>query len=144
MKLRIMLVDDYAPFREAMCMFLELQEDIDSVLEVDNANDFLEAYQKSMIDVVCMDVSLQGLDGAELTRQLLTFAPDARVVGLSGHADLQSVARMIKAGALGYAIKGSPAEQLLKAIRAASRYVNYFDTALNIRTLDDLQGYLNP
>jgi DNA-binding NarL/FixJ family response regulator len=144
MKLRIMLVDDFAPFREAMRMFLELQEDIEVVFEVANANDFLEAYRESRIDVVCMDVGLQGLDGAELTRQLLAFAPEARVVGLSGHTELQSVAQLVDAGALGYVIKGSPSEQLLRAIRAASRYQIYFDTGLNISTRLDLQDYFKP
>ncbi|RFO94819.1 hypothetical protein DIC66_21645 [Rhodoferax lacus] len=143
MKLRVMLVDDHELFREAMCMFLELQDDIEGTLEVANAESILDWYHEDRIDVVCMDVGMQGMDGAELTRKLLAFAPEARVVGLSGHADMKSVARMVDAGALGYVIKGSASEELLNAIRAASQNQPYFDAALGVHSLENLKGYLH-
>lgn len=142
MKLRVMLVDDHDLFREAMCMFLELQDEIEATLKVAQADDVLDWYRAGRIDVVCMDVGMQGIDGAELTRKLLALAPEARVVGLSGHADMRSVARMIDAGALGYVIKGSASDELLNAICAASQNQIYFDSALEVHSLDALKSYL--
>ena len=144
MKLRIMLVDDNTPFREAMRIFLELQDNIELVIEVTDGNALLDMFSKDTADVVCMDVGLHGLNGVDLTRQLLAFSPAARVVGLSGHTDLKRVAQMVEAGALGYVVKGSDSGELLKAIYAASQNQSYFDSTLAINTISALKRYLIP
>ena len=143
MKIRVMLVDDHTELRQAMCMFLELQEDIEAVLEVADGSAVLTTFREGRIDVVCMDIGLRELSGINLTRQLLASDPSARVVGLSGHSDLALVARMVDAGAFGYVIKGCDSGELLKAIRAASQRQYYFDATLGVRSVGDLAFHLN-
>ena len=144
MSLRVMLVDDNGDFREAMRMFLENQKGIECTFEVAHADSVLASYTQCQVDIVIMDVNMQGVSGAELTRQILAYAPDARVVGLSGLSDWKSVAQMVSAGALGYVIKGSASDELLRAIRAAGQRKFYFDTYLKIRSADDLMSYGRP
>ncbi len=137
-KLRVLLADDHDAFREAMCMFLDMQPDVEVVAQVADGTSVLREFGTSGADVVCMDIEMPGSSGIDTTRALLAQWPSARVVGLSAHADVQRAAAMLNAGALGYVLKGSPTAQLLNAIRAASRNQHYLDAALGVSSVHDL------
>jgi len=144
MTLRLMLADDHATFREALCLFLELQPDIRVVAEVADGHGVLREFAQSQPDVVCMDVNMQGFSGIEATRELLRQHADARVIGLSAHVELRRVAEMFSAGARGYVIKGSPGADLLAAIRAVGRGEVYLSPELGIASVADLARYATP
>lgn len=141
MKLRILLADDHALFREALRMVLELEPDIEVVGEAQGGLQVLQAIALAQPDVVCMDVNMPGLNGVETTRELRRLHPEARVVGLSAHVDLARVAEMLDAGALGYVIKGSAGSELMAAIRAASRNETYLSPDLGLADVTDLAAY---
>jgi DNA-binding NarL/FixJ family response regulator len=138
MKIRLMLADDNALYREALRDFLEIDENFQVVAEVADGLAVLQQYALIRPDVVLMDIGMPALNGMETTRRLLVTEPGARVIGLSGHADWPRVAAMIDAGALGYVIKGAAAAVLREAIRKASQNESYFDPALGIKNLTDL------
>lgn len=140
----IMLVDDNALFRTALSNFLMIQDNIAATVEVARAEDMIALYRQYRIDVVCMDMDMQGIDGSELTRKLLLTEPNAKIIGLSGHADLNHVARMVLAGAKGYVIKGSQSGELLGAIEAVCQNQLYFDSALGVSAVNDWESYLLP
>ena len=144
MKIRLMLADDNALYREALRDFLEIEDDFQVVSEVADGLLVLRDFASVRPDVVLMDVGMPALNGMDTTRQLLVIEPGARVIGLSGHTDRQRVAAMIDAGALGYVIKGASAAVLHKAIRRASQNQFYFDPALGIKGLTDLMPLLRP
>src|SRR5665647_2651645 len=125
MKLRVMLADDHAAFRDALCLWLEMAPDIEVVAVAHDGHSLLQGVGLARPDVVCMDMNMPGLDGVETTRQLLQIQPDARVIGLSASFDLVRVAQMFDAGAFGYALKGSVGAELLAAIRRVSLKQNY-------------------
>lgn len=143
MKLRVMLADDHAVYRDALCCFLETQADIEVVAQAADGYEVLGTVDAIRPDVVCMDIGMRGLDGIETTRQLLGRRPDVKVVALSAHVDLSRVAEMVSSGALGYVIKGSAGAELLAAIRRVSLNQNYFDPALGIKDVADLEPYLS-
>ena len=143
MKLRLMLADDNAMYREGLCMFLELAPNMEVIAEVADGRGVLHEFAQSRPDVVLMDISMPNLSGIDATRQLLAIDPKARVIGLSGHVDLSQVAAMIDAGALGYVIKGSAGKELCSAILRVSRNQHYFDPAIGIKDLADLTPYMN-
>lgn len=144
MKLRIMLADDHALFREALGLFLQAQPDMEVVAEAADGQGVLLRVGECSVDVVCMDIGMRGLSGIETTRELLRRQPGVRVVALSAHIDLARVAAMVAAGALGYVVKGSGGTELLAAIRAASCGQNYFDSALCIQDVAELAAQAGP
>lgn len=141
MKLRVMLADDHAAFREALRMWLELAPDIEVVAEANDGHSVLQGVGQAMPDVVCMDLNMPGLNGIETTRQLLSIQPDVKVIGLSAHVDLFRVAEMFSAGALGYVVKGSAGVELLAAIRRVSRNQSYLSPELGLKDAAELARY---
>lgn len=140
MKLRLMLVDDHAIFRESLGLFLAGQEDMEVVAEVTDGQEVLQCFTENKVDVICMDINMRRLNGIEATRQLLVQHPEAKVIGLSVHVDLSRVADMFHAGALGYVVKGSVGIALLSAIRAVGQGQIYLDPELGVKTVAELAG----
>jgi DNA-binding NarL/FixJ family response regulator len=89
--------------------------------------ELLPAYQKFAPDLVLVDLSLPGTDGAELARQLLTSHPEAKVVVLSAYDDAASIARCLDAGACGFISKRVDASELAECLHTALRGEPAFD-----------------
>ncbi len=138
MKVRVMLADDHAVFREALRMYLDLAPDIEVVAEATDGRNVLQSVDRARPDVVCMDLNMPGLSGIETTRQLLIIQPNAKVIGLSASVDLVRVAEMFSAGALGYVLKGSAGEELLAAIRSVSNNQSYLSPELGLKDVAEL------
>lgn len=141
MKLRILLADDHALFRQALRMNLEVHSDFDVVAEVGDGRAVIAAVEDCHPDVVCMDVSMPGLSGVEATQQLLAAQPAVKVVAMSAHADLFWLAKMLNAGALAYVLKMSVGHDLPLAIRSVSRNQRYFSPELGVSRLAELTAY---
>lgn len=137
MKIRVMLADDHALFRDALRMVLEMAPDIEVVAEAENGHRVLECVAQFRPDVVCMDLSMPGMNGLETTRQLLGMYPQARIIGLSAHADLDRVVEMHRAGALGYVTKANAADELHTAIRQVHQHQTYFSSEIGLRYMVD-------
>lgn len=142
MKLRVLLADDHPMFRKALRLVLEMASDIEIVGEVADGLGVIAGVGENPPDVVCMDVSMPGLDGVEATRQLLATHPGIKVIALSCYVEPQRVADMLNAGALGYVVKMCAGADLLPAIRRASRGEIYLSAELNIPDLASLPGYV--
>lgn len=135
MKIRVMLADDHALFRDALRMVLEMAPDMEVVAEAENGHQVLDCMAQFQPDVVCMDWSMPGLNGLQTTRQLLGIHPQAKIIGLSAHADLQRVVEMHRAGALGYVTKANAADELHTAIRQVCQGQTYFSSEIGLRYL---------
>ena len=141
MKLRVMLADDHAGFREALRMWLELAPDIEVVAEAADGYSVLQVIGQAKPDVVCMDLNMPGLDGIDTTRQLQSLQPGVKVIGLSAAVELSRVAEIFSAGALGYCVKGCASVELLAAIRMVSRGQNYLSPELGLKDALELAQY---
>ena len=132
MKLRVLLADDHALFRDALRATLESEADIEVVAEAADGYGVLKCVGQSRPDVVCMDMNMPGLDGIEATRQLLAIHPHVKVIGLSCDVDPYRVGEMINAGALGYIDKMDAATELPLAIRRVSENQLFLRPKLDI------------
>ena len=116
-KVRVLLADDHQMFREALCHLLQSQPDMEVVGQTGDGMQVVDLARKTAPQIVCMDISMPGMDGAEVTRILRTVLPQVTVVALSAYSDQQYVLDMLNAGASGYVTKAEASDELLRAIR---------------------------
>lgn len=119
--IRLLLVDDHAIVRAGYRHLLKRQAHLDLLDEADTAEQAYVRYQQLKPDVVVTDMALPGQSGLELTRRLLAWDPDARVLMFSMHGSADFAQVALKAGARGYVTKSSPAETLIHAIAEVAR-----------------------
>ena len=97
--IRIILADDHQIVRKGLRILLEAEPDMEIIAEADNGRKVLKLAQDLLPDIIIMDLSMPELNGIEATRQILSGAPDVKVIALSMHSDSLFVLNMIKAGA---------------------------------------------
>lgn len=115
--IKVLLADDHSIVRAGLRRIVEESGAIEVVAEAADGKEAIQAVRKSTSDVAVIDISMPGLDGLEVLRQLQALDPDLPVLILTMHEEGQYVVRAIEAGAMGYITKQSAPEQLVKAIR---------------------------
>ena len=130
-RVRVLIVDDHAILRQALCQLLEMEQEVEVVGDVSNGREAVAATEKLMPDVVLMDMVMPGLNGLEATRQIRKRFPTTRVLILTGYMEDEQILSALRAGASGYVVKRSDAEELLLGIRAVHRGNTYFSAAIS-------------
>ena len=123
---RIMLVDDHAIVREGVRHVLAATPGLEVVAEAGDGDTALALAQQCAPDVVVLDLSLPGLGGLEVTRQLRLLLPAVRILILSVHDHAEYVVGAVRAGAQGYLRKDSSPAELREALRALAAGESYF------------------
>lgn len=141
-KIRILLADDHAVVRQGFKMILSAQPDMEVVGEAANGREAVELAEQGKPDIVVMDVAMPELNGIEATRRLLGSLPHTRVVALSMHKDSVYVREVLRAGARGYLLKDSGAEDLVRAIRAVAGGESWLSPAVSNAVLDDYRRHV--
>lgn len=116
--IRLMLVDDHPLVRDGLRARLEAVPGLAVVAEAGSAEAALEGARIARPDIVVMDIGLRGTSGIEATARLLQALPGLRVLMLSMHDNPAYVQEALRAGARGYVLKDSPADETVSAIRA--------------------------
>ena len=140
MSIRIILVDDHSILRSGIRNLLEKHADMEVVAEAEDGRMAVNLVGEHSPDVVVIDVSMPNLNGIEATRQIVSSAPDVKVLALSMHSDEQFVSGMLKAGASGYLLKGCDFEELTEAIRSVSKNRAYFSPSIANIVLNGYAG----
>ena len=125
MNIRLLLVDDHRMFRQALRGLLEKMPNLEIVGETGDAFEVIRLAEATSPDIVCMDISMPGMNGIEITRHLIATYPSIKVIALSAYSDQRYVMDMMNAGALAYITKGEAADELLRAIDAVWRNRKY-------------------
>lgn len=126
-------------------MLLSAQADLEIVGEAGNGREAVELVASLRPDVVVMDVTMPELNGIEATRRLTAENPHIRVVALSMHKDSVYVREILRAGARGYLLKDSVADDLVAAVRAVAGGEGYLSPAISNAVLDDYRKHVtNP
>lgn len=114
--IRVLVVDDYVPFRRFVCSTLSKRAELQIVGE---ASDGLEAVQKAeelQPDLIVLDIGLPTLNGIEAARKIRKLSPGSKILFVSQEASADVVQEALDLGALGYVVKSHAGGELLAAV----------------------------
>ena len=117
MKSRIMIVDDHAIVLHGLKELINNEPDLEVTMTADSAELALEFLSEQRPDIVVTDISLPGLSGLELIKEITKLYPDMATMVLSMHDELVHGERALRAGAKGYLVKQEAPENVIIAIR---------------------------
>ncbi len=120
MAIRILIADDHSVVRQGLRMFLALDSDLDVVGEAADGAQALRLVRELRPDIVLMDLLMPVMDGIAATQAIRQEFPDTEVIALTSVLEDALVVQAIKAGAIGYLLKTTEADELRRAIRAAA------------------------
>jgi CheY-like chemotaxis protein len=115
---RVLVVDDYEPFRRFVCSTLGKRPELQIVGQ---ASDGLEAVQKSEAlrpDLIVLDLGLPTLHGIEAARRIRKLSPESKILFVSQESSAVVVQEALRMGALGYVVKANAGSELLPAVEA--------------------------
>lgn len=138
-RIRVLLADDHALFRDGLVTILAAQPDFEVVGE---ASDGLEALVKARElapDLILMDIEMPGCDGLEATRQIVQELPAVIVVMLTVRGEDEKLFEAIKSGAQGYLLKSIHSRQILDILRGAVRGEAALAPAMASRVLEEFR-----
>jgi two-component system, NarL family, response regulator LiaR len=118
---RVLIADDHSVVRQGLRMFLKLDPELEVVGEAANGQEAIRMARALTPDVVLMDLLMPGTDGITATQRIKAEVPGTEVLALTSVLEDASVVGAVQAGAVGYLLKDTQAEQLCKAIKAAAR-----------------------
>lgn len=135
-RVRLLIVDDHEVVRLGLRTLLGAHQEFEIVGEAATAAEAVAASARTGPDVVIMDVRLPDGNGVAVCREIKAARPETRVVMLTSFADEEAVEASVVAGASGYVLKGTPAEDLVRAVRIAAAGGSSLDPAVTAALLD--------
>ncbi|HEY3755937.1 MAG TPA: response regulator transcription factor [Opitutaceae bacterium] len=135
-KISVLLADDHTVVRQGLRSLLAAETDIEVVGEAENGRQAVQMAQRLQPAVAVMDIAMPQLNGLEATRQIIREGLPTRVLILSSYGDDEYVHQLTEAGASGYLIKQTAANDLIKAIREAHKGNAFFSPSISKRLLD--------
>jgi DNA-binding NarL/FixJ family response regulator len=132
---RVLVAEDYEPFRQFVCSSLRTKPELQIVCEV---SDGLEAVQKAeelQPDLIVLDIGLPSLNGIEVARRIRKLSPKSKILFASQESSADVLQLALNLGALGYVIKAHAAGELLDAVDLVLRNEQFVS-----RTLIDANG----
>jgi DNA-binding NarL/FixJ family response regulator len=115
---RVLIVDDYEPWRRELCSAIEATGRWLLVAEAADGASAVEQARALRPDLILLDVSLPSLDGIEVAKRILAENPASRILFVSDHQSCEIVDAAIATGARGYLVKTDAARELLTAMEA--------------------------
>ena len=140
--INILLVDDQALLCEVLKTWLDVEKDIQVLGVAHDGQKAIEAVEELQPDIVLMDIDMPQMNGLKATEIISQRFPQVKVIFLSGHDDDVYLGKSLRAGAKGYLLKNTTAEELVQKIRSVYDEVNLLESIPNDSSLVALQAQL--
>jgi len=137
-KLRVFLADDHPLVLDGIRSLLKGDPELEIVGEARDGRAALRLALELKPDVIVLDLSMPGLNGVDVTKQLLAACPHCKVIVLTVHEDRSYFRKLIEVGAVGYVLKRSVSEDLLRAIHSVAAGGVYLDPAIAGKAIDGI------
>jgi CheY-like chemotaxis protein len=115
---RVLVVDDFEPFRRFICSTLKKKQDLHVICEVSDGLKAVQKAQELKPDLILLDIGLPTLNGIEAARQIRKLSPESKIIFVSNESSPGVVQEALNLGALGYIMKTGVASDLLAAVEA--------------------------
>ena len=136
-QLRVVIADDYYAFRQGLKVMLSFEPDIKVVGEAINGLQTVELVQKHKPEAVVMDLSMGGLSGIDVIKQVMAHAPETKILILSGQADERVINEALAAGAVGYLSKSGSLRDVPLALRKINRGDSFVRLGRGVNSVEE-------
>ena len=133
--IRVLIVDDYEPWRRFVRSLLEKQPELHVVSEVADGAEAVRKAQELEPDLILLDIGLPTLGGIEAARRVRERVPGSKIIFVSQNRDRDMAEEALRTGALGYVVKSAAGSELLAAIEAVVEGKQFVSTGLDGRSL---------
>ena len=115
-RIRVLIADDEQSVLDVLTALVAAESDLEIAASARDAETAIQLATREQPDVAILDVRMPGGGGPRAAREILRRSPASRVIALSAHEEVDSVLEMLRAGALGYVVKGDSTDAIVKAI----------------------------
>lgn len=137
--LRVFLAEDQTILRHSLKALITNEPDLEVVGEASDGEEAARLVQSLRPDIVVMDISMPGMDGVQATLRIKRTCPEVKVLALSVHETRSYIRGILQAGASGYVVKRSAAEELIQALRALAVKGVYLDPIVAAKLVGSLK-----
>jgi DNA-binding NarL/FixJ family response regulator len=116
--IRVLVVEDFAPFRQFICKTVAKSPNLQVICEVSDGQEAVQKAEELKPDLILLDIGLPSLNGIEAARQIRKLAPKAKIIFVSQESSPDVVQEVLNLGAGGFVAKTRAATDLLAAIKA--------------------------
>ena len=142
--IRVLVVDDYEPFRRFVFSTLEQTPELHVVGEASDGLEGVHKAEELQPDVVVLDLALPTLNGIEAARRIRKLSPESKILFVSQESSADLVQEALRVGALGYVLKVDAGSELLDALEAVRQGRQYLSSGLSDHHCSDAAEKLPP
>lgn len=138
-KINILIIDDHQLMIDGIIGLLQDEEDIGMLFGANNMEQAIDVIREKTIHVALVDITIPGFSGIEITKALLEFSPEIKILALTMHEDIQHINEMIEVGASGYIFKRTSMDEVLDAIRTVARNEKYLSSNVQAVLMESMR-----
>ena len=131
---RILVVDDFEPWRQQVCSILQTRPELRVVAEIADGLEAVQKAQELKPDLILLDIGLPNLDGLEAANRIRQVAPDTKILFLTQNSDKDMVRAALSTGAQGYVLKTDAGSELLPAVAGVLGGDDFVSSGINWST----------
>jgi len=137
---KIILVDDFEPWRSFVASMLQKNPEWQVICEVSDGLEAVQKAQELQPDLILLDIGLPKLNGIEAAQSIRKVAPDSKILFLSGNRSPEVAAAALSAGGHGYLVKSDGASELLVAVEAVLQGKRFVSSAFKDFDFPTVEG----
>ena len=139
-RIKVLLVDDHALFREGVAEIFNAEEGMEVVGEAANGEEAVKLTAEVKPDVVLLDVEMPLMGAEQALRRILCTSPSSKILVLTMYDEPRLVRKLLMLGAHGYLVKNATREELVAAVRTVHRVEDRIVLSVSRSTADRLEG----
>lgn len=135
-RISVFLVDDHEIIRDGIKSLIGSYENINVIGEASSGKEAISQLKNLSVDVVLMDIQMPEMNGIETAEKLLKLKPKLKIVALSMHNEEAYILKMLKIGAMGYLLKESGRDELIRGIETVYKKQKYLSNMVSMKLIN--------